>query len=88
MKESDMQTAWEWALLLAYAIILFWRSSSLIKALMFKKAKSPHLSLLDLDGGLIRRFYFVGLGWVVLIAYLVHHERQIWSLILGPVDRP
>ena len=83
-----MQTAWEWALLLAYAIILFWRSSRLIKALMFKKAKSPHLSLLDVDSGLIRRFYFVGLGWVVLIAYLVHHEQQIWSLVLGPVDRP
>jgi hypothetical protein len=87
MKESFMQTAWEWALLLVYTIILFWRSSSLIKALMFKKAKSPHLSLLDLDSGLIRRFYFVGLGWVLLITYLVHHEQQIQSLILGAVDR-
>ena len=68
-----MHGIWEWALLLIYGAFLIWRSARLIKAFIASQARSPRLGSIFFSSGQIRSVYFVGVGWVLLIAYIVRY---------------
>ena len=71
-----MHGIWEWGPLSIYGAFLIWRSARLIKAVIASQAQSPRLGSIFSSSGQIRSVYFVGVGWVLLIAYIVRYGQS------------
>jgi len=71
-----MHSIWELGPPFIYGAFLIWRSARLIKAFIASQAQSPRLGPIFSSSGQIRSVYFVGVGWVLLIAYIVRYGQS------------